>query len=270
MKDYGQGDFLQRPAVRKIANDFLLAQGFARCGHCGNSMAAFNRVQRRRGHNGVLRIYHYRNYQCSGDGCHHKQIAAPVEAWVWEQVRALLASPAPLWDQLEQHWREYVTPISTRMEAFTARLQEIAEESANLTQSLARMQAQSLRGAHYIEAELTRLGEEETETQRRLALAEAQHATWNTARDLLAKLLAGSPTQATSIAEKRLVLCTLGVIVTMYRPGHNGRAKGTKAKPTTRRWVIEIAPSRDFGSYADSSLILSIDSATTSYISRID
>jgi DNA invertase Pin-like site-specific DNA recombinase len=250
----------------EIASDFLLAQGFARYGHCGNTMAAFNRVQRKRGRNGILREYHYRNYQRSGDVCHHKQIAMPVETWVWEQVSAKLVNPAPLWDQIEQHWRQYDTPTATRVQAFTARLREIAEESANLTQSLARMHGQ--RGAHYIEAELARLGEEEAETQRRLKLAETQHADWNAARDLLQNLLDGVSIEAASIAEKRLVLRALGVTVTMYRPGHNGRSKGPNARPTTRRWVLEAAPLSATDPYSNPYVV--VDSATTTPLPQVN
>lgn len=225
-----------------IANNYLLAHGFTRCGNCGSTMSAMNRVQRKRRPDGALHVYHYRNYQCSGDGCNHKQIAAPVEAWVWKRVTELLANPTLFWEQLERHWRQHVTPTVTRVEAFTARLQEIAEESANLTRSLARMRAKGQRGAQYIEAELARLGDEEAETQRRLTVAEAQHANCMAARESLMKALAGAPTEITTIAEKRLVVYALGIPVTMYRPGNNGRAKGENAIPTARCWILKAEP----------------------------
>ncbi|HEX6543360.1 MAG TPA: hypothetical protein VF040_16505, partial [Ktedonobacterales bacterium] len=136
--------------------------------------------------------------------------------------------------------RQYLTPTASLVEAFTTRLEEIAEESANLARSVARMQAAGQRGAHYLEAELSRLSDEEHEVRRRLAVAEMHHADWRQARDLLATLLAGGNPDATTVADKRLALRALGVTVTMQRRGGPGHT--TKRPRAAGQWTLTVAP----------------------------
>lgn len=192
--------------------DFLLRNGYARCGVCGEPMSAKNPSAHRPSYRCPQHIIPGTAKRCSGTSF----IAADLDDAVWSRVRTVLTDPD--WCKAYVAEQADTAVMDADLAAVEAELKDIAKRQSRLIGNLELVDDES---AAEIRGRLADLKEQKTRLQAEYHSISTRRANLKQAEDFIDRLIARAATvDAMTYAERRSMLSEFGVRATVYPASH--------------------------------------------------
>jgi site-specific DNA recombinase len=234
-------------AVRRLHNPeaFLLRGGFARCGGCGGSLAAFTmwdtKAAREAGEPPRLRYHCTRNVSRPGicyDGTRNSISARVLDAAVWKEVDAFLHDPARIRRKLAQV--SAADPTAKRREQLERQLAEVETERMRAAEAIVKIADAHVSAPLYVK--LQELATRADSVLADLAALEGERTSWEQLQAHLTRLEAYAERVSANIEsltyeERRRTLFVLDVHVTVWKPGTHTDEAGAPV-----RWEGKMQP----------------------------
>jgi site-specific DNA recombinase len=217
-------------------NATLLRCGFARCGHCGRSLAVQNPASTRPA---ASPVYRCDPRDAGIRGCPRPSISSSVlDPIVWEKVATVLRDPEIIAREVARQRED--GSLARDLAAVERMLATVVDKQARIVKRVAAIDdddvaAPLMAELHALAASKKAAERERDDLRRRVADAEADTTRLRSLREWCQTVAANL--DALTYDERRLALGGLGVTVQIWRPGSTDE----RGKPFPR-WQIELDP----------------------------